>query len=787
MLEYRRARNVALFKVDEQLDRSSLSSSSLSPFLSLSDHTSTITNPNPNLGTLSSICICCSQERMDEDSDSPPPRPRPTRDLPSRQAKIKAPARETRSTAAYFTQTSSSATESTETDSRVSARSLRPIRNKRKPSTTLTSPTKPTKRQHVEPTVGGTMPVLLRRHHRSKSAVDDMLLGKSLVLPPWHTLPYHVWLRVFSFVAVPLRDPASRADDLAEAVNTLISGARTCKSTAEPALAALYKCPPFRRAYTNSPQTTFMRFLQTLALPPSETLIRYRPKVEILRIDVDISLTRKVNGLQLQLKQVIKNLPRLTCLELYHPSDDAPFRDLNTNLRWKFSKDDLLDGLAPPLDGDSLVGDKTTTTALKSWRWNSRLAPADLSLDRLQEMHALPGFQRLRKVAYVNYQLPSMTQFSARARDSQEAQNRDFEAIAHLAASIAALPHLEHLVIESSTLANGSLLERLPKALKHLELVNCWEITSEDLSAFLITHGSSLVHLTLNHCQSLSLGFLPVLGTSCPNLAHLEMDMSYFRHHASYADNKPEYATLLEVDQVPTWPSSIQSIEITHMRHFSGGAAQMFFGSLMKNAKALPNLRRLEFKVCLNIEWRLRVNMKDTLTDQMTRVFKRKPSPPKEHKTLHQHNDAKLKILSQTDTSKPSTRRSVRIIDQSSKSVPDKDGASSSGKRTLITTRRLKARMQGMRGSLTCDADGEESEDELSKGRTDARQGKSRTTTAREVGVRDEEFIHGLCDIVDIVVDNQRPAERRYDMDDFLDSPEQSDPEWNSDEDEMFD
>ncbi|KAI0440404.1 hypothetical protein F4803DRAFT_471310 [Xylaria telfairii] len=720
---------------------------------------------------------------MDEDSDSPPPRPRPTRDLPSRQAKIKAPARETRSTAAYFTQTSSSATESTETDSRVSARSLRPLRKKRKPSTTFTSSAKPTKRQHVEPTVGET-PVLLRRHHtQSKNAVDDMPLGKSLVLPPWHTLPYHVWLRVFSFVAVPLRDPVSRADDLAEAVGTLLSGARTCRSTTEPALAALYKCPPFRRAYTKSPQTTFVRFLQTLALPPSETLIRYRPKVEILRIDVDAALTRKVNGLQLQLKQVIKNLPRLTWLELYHPSDDAPFRDLRTNLRWKFSKDDLLDGLAPPPDGDSLVGDKTTTTALKSWRWNSRLAPADLSLDRLQEMHALPGFQRLRKVAYVNYQLPSITQFSARARNSQEAQNRDSEAIAHLAASIAALPHLEHLVIESSTLANGSLLERLPKTLKHLELVNCWEITSEDLSAFLITHGSSLVHLTLNHCQSLSLGFLPVLGTSCPNLAHLEMDMFYYRHHESYADNKPEYATLLEVDQIPTWPSSIQSIEIAPLR-FSGGDAQMFFGSLTKNAKLLPNLRRLKFKVNLNINWRLRQEIKNTLTDQMPRVFKRKSSPPKEHKTLHQHCDAKPKLMNQTDTSKPSKRRSVRIIDQSSKPVSNRDGASSSGKRTLTTARKLKAHMQR---SLTCDADGEESEDELSKSHTITRQSKSRTTTAREVGVRDEEFIHGLCDIVDIVIDNQRPAERRYDMDDFLDSPEQSDPEWNSDEDEVFD
>ncbi|RYC55965.1 hypothetical protein CHU98_g10247 [Xylaria longipes] len=719
-------------------------------------------------------------------------RGRATRDLPSRRAKIKAPVRETRSTAAYFTSSAntqtSSSTESTETDNRASTRNLRPIMKKRKPTTTSAKPAKSAKRQRVQPSVGGT-PLLLRRHHaRSKNAVDDILLDNSLLSHLWHTLPYHVWLRVFDFVAAPIRDPASRADDLAEAVGTLISGARTCRSTAEPALAALYRCPPFRRTYTNSPQTTFVRFLETLALPPSKTLIWYRPKVEILRIDVDTLLTRKVNGLQLQLKQVIKNLPRLSCLELYHPSDDAPYRELSINLRWKFSKDDLLDALAPPPNGDSAVGDKTTTTALRSWRWNSRLAPADLSLDRLPEMHALPGFRGLRKLAYVNYQLPSMTQFSARARDSQEAQDSDVRAIAHLAASISVLPVLQHLVIESSTLANGSLLERLPKSLKHLELVNCWEITSEDLSAFLMSHGNSLVHLTLNHCQSLSLGFLPVLGTSCPNLAHLEMDLSYFRHHESYADNKPEYATLLEVDQVPTWPSSIQSIEIIHMRNWSRAAAEMFFDSLIKNAKALPNLRRLEFKVILNIEWRQRQEMRRSLADQMTRVFKRKPSPPKEQKTLRQHDNTEPKGVNGTDILHSATRRSTRIIDQSSKPISNKGGTPSSGRRNLGQALPARRSLKSWRAvASTFDADDEESsEDELSLGHANVRRSKSRTTTAREAGLRDEEFIHGLCDVVDIQVDNQRPAERQYDMDDFLDSPEQSDPEWNSDEDDVF-
>ncbi|TGJ87224.1 hypothetical protein E0Z10_g1554 [Xylaria hypoxylon] len=737
---------------------------------------------------------------MDDDTDNPPPRPRPTRDLPSRRAKTKAPARETRATAAYFTSSSNTQTSPSSTEAEHQApsrnlRSLRPQREKRKPVSLATSssstPAKSTKRQRVQPPVAGTHLLHRRRRARSSDIVGDLLLDNSSLSPPWRTLPYHVWLRVFSFIAAPIRNPASRIDDFTEAVNTLLSGARTCRSTAEPALAVLYKCPPFYRAYNKSPQASFVQFLQTLAFAPSKTLIRYRPKVEILRIDVDTFLTKRINGQQLQLKQVVKHLPRLACLELYHPADDPPYRDLNTHLRWRVSKDDLLDGLAPLPGGDSSVGDKTTTTALKSWRWNSRLTPTDLSLDRLSEMHALPGFWSLRKVAYVNYQLPSTTQFSARARESQEAQNSDLQAIARLATSITALPDLQHLVIESSTLANGLLLDRLPKTLTHLELVNCWEITSEDMSTFLMSHGNSLVHLTLKHCQSLSLGFLPVLGTSCPNLAHLEVDLSYFRHHESYADNKPEYITLLEVDQVPTWPSSIQSIEIINMRKWTREAAEMFFGSLMKNAKALPILRRLEFKVILNIEWRQRREMRRSLVDQMTRVFKRKSPPPRDQKTICRYNEMKLKDVDEPRDElqmlRPATRRSTRITNQSSTPLSNKYDTPPKSRSNLSKDVPVTRSLRSFKSISKFDADDEDSsEDELAMGNTATRRSNSRTTTARAAGLRGDEFIHGLCDVVDIQVDNQRPAERQYDMDDFLDSAEESDPEWNSDEDELF-
>ena len=45
-----------------------------------------------------------------------------------------------------------------------------------------------------------------------------------------------------------------------------------------------------------------------------------------------------------------------------------------------------------------------------------------------------------------------------------------------------------------------------------------------------------------------------------------------------------------------------------------------------------------------------------------------------------------------------------------------------------------------------------------------------------------EYFIQGMCDIVDIRIDNLRPAERQYSERDFLDQELSGDEEWNGDD-----
>ncbi|KAI1174553.1 hypothetical protein F4777DRAFT_553547 [Nemania sp. FL0916] len=735
----------------------------------------------------------------DLDSDSTPPRPQPTRVVPPRQAKIKTPVRETRSSTARLTDathTQTSASSSPETDTLPSPstrvlRSSRPTPAKRKPTSTPSTPTKATKRPRAQLPTQTACRRSATKHDVAADAHANASTVSPTVFPPWHTLPWELWEGVFDPIAAPIRDITARLDDTAEAVATLLLAARVCKKWEEPALKALYRCPPFHHSpYRKKPlQVSLVQFLQTLAKPSSETRLNYKSKVKTLRLDVDAVLARKVGRQHLLLlKDIMENLPQLECLELYHPEDEPPFHYLDTHVRWKISRDDLLHALGHTVGGDLSIGDKeTTATKLKSWRWNSRLVPVDLALDRLLDIHVLPSFQSLRKVVYVNYQLPSIRDFPDRARESEEAQASDLIAVNNLAASISGLPNLRHLVIESSTMANGSLLGRLPKTLTHLELVNCWGITSDDMSLFLLSHGGSLTRLTLKHCTSLSLAFLLVLGTSCPNLAHLEIDFTYYTHniYARRETTRPLSATLLEEDQIPTWPSSIQSIEIIHMRNLSRGAASMFFESLMNNSNELPNLRRLVFKIMLNIEWRQRQELRRSWVHQMTTIFKRKSPPPREHRTLRQHPGEFTQDVDEIDTTNFPERRSTRLPGRPLKSASSGNGMVSSSRREsgrpLPVRRGLRPRKNI---SSAFDADDEDSsEDELSLADADIYRSK-RGTTARKAADHDsEQGVHPLCDVVDIQIDNQRPTERQYEMDDFLDSPEESDPEWTGDED----
>ncbi|RYP04304.1 hypothetical protein DL765_010236 [Monosporascus sp. GIB2] len=611
-------------------------------------------------------------------------------------------------------------------------------------------------------------------------------------------LPYHVWKRVFEHIATPLCEPNARLEDVVLAMRKLFAVGRLGRLVYEPAMVALYKCPPILDP------SAFRLLSRTLSQPPNTTLINYRTKVKILRIDVGHILHLKYGGSYLRLDDVVPYLPNLLDLELYHYLDNAPYRALEHTIRYKYPSN-LLQILGPSPPQDDGRGDRITPIQLRSWKWNARLAGHNLPLGGLEAIHQSPSFASLRKVAFVNYQLPSMTSKPASAQLLEE---RDARAIKDLAAAIAALPYLRHLILESSTLADSNLLGLLPKTLKHLELINCWEVTADDLVDFLLTHGNSLERLTLNHCISLSLGFLRVLKDSCPNLTHLHMNLLYYKTHEHYHDDDPLYDHILESGEVPTWPASIRSIEIDYMRFDSISTAEMLFRSLVSSAPELPNLRLLVLGAKMNVSLRQRVEFRKTWEEKMNAIFRRKMEPPKsilerqsedidplgqeDEKTEHPRQGTRVKSLWNVKAPKTATRRSTRLADSSrSKGLMesgDSDLADTVGTRTSRLAAELQWSIRDAPVPKHHDEKSDESEDELAAGLQGSLQPNgSKATRIASRTPRDEggdvDFVHGLCDLVQVEIDNQKPTEHKYSMDDFVDSPssDESDGEWNGD------
>ena len=313
------------------------------------------------------------------------------------------------------------------------------------------------------------------------------------------------------------------------------------------------------------------------------------------------------------------NCPRLVTLEIYHLKDLAPYRDLDENIKWFYPRE-LFDALNSNVLGKA--------TELKSWRWSSRLVSEkpitngyDFTL--LNTIHLTPSFQSLKKLAFVNYQTPDVPRRKPAGYVEPQTEK-------NIADTIALLPNLRHLIFEACGIVNGTILPLLPKDLYHLEIIACGELLSEDLAPFLLTHGSQLRSLVLDHNQALSLSWSPILKEACPKLEILQCNLAYYNLHGTYKDNEPIFKELLGVDEMPTWPSTLRSIELTQLRKWEAKAAENLFSSLLNSAEELPDLRILIVKAIIDsIGWRDRGGFRDRWCKRFDYVFKRHSSPPR--------------------------------------------------------------------------------------------------------------------------------------------------------------
>ncbi|KAJ4414031.1 hypothetical protein N0V85_003333 [Neurospora sp. IMI 360204] len=517
-----------------------------------------------------------------------------------------------------------------------------------------------------------------------------------------------------------------------------------------------------------------------LSSDPSTMRYRYRWKVKKLRIDVEEIASKTYKGQHLDWDALFANVPMLKSIDFFHAKDDAPFRSLEASLRWKYPTAmwKILNGGDPP-------GTEHKPIELEAWRWNGRLMTSDMTLQSPTIIHQTPAFSTLKKICLQNFQVPSMPLHNWPAVVEEDEGFETF-LISEFAHAINALPQLEYLSIESSTIANDYLLRLLPKTLKTLELVNCWEITADDFSEYLLTRAYRLEHLYLNHNQSLSLSFLTVLGTACPYLQTLSVDLKTYNHHEFYNDSDPSYDEVLSVTEVPEWPVSLRTLELQNMRKWSADAAENLFQSLIKAAPDLPDLRIIDINAKLNIPIRQRSEMRDRWEARLKGVFLRKWEDPKPPFTLRPPTPTP-KLIPTMSTSKvlPSATKRSRTDKWVAQSIEAQQGSSSQSTRRSA---RIAALSSGSSsgGGTPSPSRGNSAQHEREVSVTSSLSSLSAEAlplSPREANIAGEIlYRHGWCEKVELQLDNQKLTEQTLTMEDFVDGSgddDEEDSEWD--------
>ena len=505
-------------------------------------------------------------------------------------------------------------------------------------------------------------------------------------------------------------------------------------------------------------------------MPKEKTYIDYAVKVKSLEIDKK-RVAYATHGKQLlDLSALVLQLPQLRHLEVLHPMDTPPYRPFHLR-PWQYPED-LFGAL------------EATGVRLKSWRWNRDTIPKSEQTDIygfMIQTHTNKAFEYLSRLVVCGFDV----------NDSAEPPPSQIEGAQQppgLASSISVLRHLKDLTFISCDVILEDFLERLPTNLERLELSNCLEVTSDMLQMYLVGGGSHLRELVLNHNAALNLAFLPSLKSLCPKLEVLKMDFTYYSERYNYNDAWAMYDQLLTENEVPTWPTSLRHLELVNLQKISTGPAQNLFRSLVDNARDLPDLRHLVIQAHINIPWRDRAGFRDQWIERLQRVYLRKNEGPNQKwgslKQFKLWKQAQANGRALKDApAKPAKAPYVDTDDEGD--VPVRRRLS----HVRVTPRKPSANIDVYSDS---GSDCEPEKSRRGRPRRSARVAESQSTSApdedsseseeEEVNWRSqpELFIQGLCQVVDIRIDNQRPRENQYTEANFLDSEPSGDEDWHS-------
>ena len=638
----------------------------------------------------------------------------------------------------------------------------------------------------------------------SNKKEEDGVLSLGGRVPPWQSLPYYILCEIFRYASSPI---LTDHFETTPSISWLLRIALLCRAFAEPALSALYWSPPL------CPPTRAHGLISHLALQTKNSTFNYRAKVRYLEIEVLRTLIHKYGGRDpINLAELVTHTPQLRGVGLRLLPDVSMMNRANNNLvrGWSAPKAVFSDA--------TILAMEQSQISLKEWKWNWYTTGIQYLPPRLKAIHSKLPFQSLEDLTLANYQpfislKPGKPKHGLDLVVSAPMVSDTIEG--QLAEAVTCLPGLKKLRLKWSDITNKQFLLGTPRNLELLEITDCYSINSELLSDFLLTHGQNIRELILDHNQALDLSFLVDFAVNCPKAEILKMDLTYYNSNLCYRDSDPKFTAILLKEEVPTWPSTLQHLELHHLRKWDIDTAELFFSSLVDSAALLPNLRHLDIKASLDESgWRERVAFRDRWVGRLETVFRRNSLPPSPYlksidafkaykaqtKKLngvsssinHPHRpdlrrknssrfshvevpsintDAKGESQNDSDAPLILTRRTTR---QTARLVKGTPGASVTVE-TASRPRRSPHRRRHRKRNQDWDSSSDDSalEDDSLELET---QPSSFQTDEKEL------YIQGMCDIVHVVIDNLRPMEEQLNESNFLDEEVSGDEDWVGDD-----
>lgn len=515
----------------------------------------------------------------------------------------------------------------------------------------------------------------------------------------------------------------------------MLGVSRLCRSFFDAAIGVIWTSPPLY------PITKLNRLHTLLSAPQNELATNYRNKIRELEIHWPHYTAQKW-----QLVELVSHMPQLRHFRFLEYAQEAPGRTAQF-LEW--------DKLFDTMDANQV--------RLMSWDWNAGVMriPENVSLAALQVYHQRPLFSSLRTLRFVNFS----DDIVWTGEDNEvEVYDPIKQTVGwQLTEAIKALPTLRHLEFSSCSVVDERVLLNLPNTLQSLTLDGCKNLTSQTLSLFLASHGKSLKELIITHNPSLTMSFTTHLASLCPLLEVLKFGFNADFHATDYADetslNENEILLLSQTaEEVPTWPKTLQHLEIDRPGRWSEDTAVKIFNSLLDSAHELPDLRVLVVNVILMLEWRSRATFRKKWEAKFEKAFKRCAAPPNP-------NWCSL-------ASTPAITSSL-----ATEATPAASPAKAKAAPTSPLTSRPKRQIA--RVSSYRDGSSDEDEDGDDSGGRPATRLKSTVTADNTSADIEVPYIQGMCDIVRIRMDNMRPTDILRTADDFVDTESSGDEDWN--------